>query len=348
MHERRRRGTHRRTITISIIRLRPILFYTDHYALPLPNGHRFPMPKYRMIRERLQATERFELRPAPFADVEVIKRTHDPEYVDAVISGTLSASAQRRIGFPWSEGFVRRTLGSAGSTLAATEEALRSGWSGTLSGGTHHAFRAEGSGFCVFNDIAIAANELLKGHVGGHVGAGYIPPAADLNVEARPASLASPPRRIRRIAIIDLDVHQGDGTAQIFNGSPEVFTLSVHCKVNFPFKKQLSRLDIELDEGLGDDEYLATLEHVLPQVAEFKPDFVFYQGGVDVLATDTLGKLNLSIDGVRRRDRMVFEFVKDLNVPIVLTQGGGYSKPIEATAEAHANTFLTALEAFGS
>jgi len=296
----------------------PVLFYTDHYTLPLPNGHRFPIPKYRMIRERLQATDKFELRPAPYAEVEVIKRTHDPDYVDAVIKGTLSAAAQRRIGFPWSEGFVRRTLGSAGSTLAATEEALRSGWSGTLSGGTHHAFRAEGSGFCVFNDIAIAANELLR------------------------------TKHARRIAIIDVDVHQGDGTAQIFNGSQEVFTLSVHCKVNFPFKKQQSRIDIELDEGLGDDEYLATLERVLPRVAEFKPDFVFYQGGVDVLATDALGKLKLSLEGVRRRDLMVFEFVKDLSVPIVLTQGGGYSKPIELTAEAHANTFLTSLDVFGA
>jgi acetoin utilization deacetylase AcuC-like enzyme len=336
--------------------LPPVLFYTDHYTLPLPSGHRFPMPKYRMIRERLQATGRFELRPAPFADVEVIKRTHDPEYVDAVINGTLSAAVQRRIGFPWSEGFVRRTLGSAGSTLAATEEALLSGWSGTLSGGTHHAFRDEGSGFCVFNDIAIAANELLNGHVGAHVGAGYIPPEDDLHVGASPASTASgfvgaspasPVRLVQRIAIIDLDVHQGDGTAQIFNGSQQVFTLSVHCKVNFPFKKQMSRVDIELDEGLGDDEYLATLERVLPQVVEFKPDFVFYQGGVDVLATDTLGKLKLSLDGVRQRDRMVFEFVKTLGVPIVLTQGGGYSKPIEATAEAHANTFLIAADVFG-
>jgi acetoin utilization deacetylase AcuC-like enzyme len=298
--------------------VRPILFYTDHYTLPLPDGHRFPMAKYRMVRERLEATEKFELRPAPFANVEVIKGTHDPDYVDAVICGTLSAAAQRRIGFPWSEGFVHRTLGSAGSTLAATEEALRAGWSGTLSGGTHHAFRGEGSGFCVFNDIAIATNELLRS------------------------------KRARRVAIIDLDVHQGDGTAQIFNGSPEVFTCSIHCKVNFPFKKQQSRVDIELDEGLGDNEYLTTLERVLPHVAEFRPEFVFYQGGVDVLATDTLGKLKLSPDGVRRRDRMVFESVKDLGVPIVLTQGGGYSKPIELTADAHANTFMTALQVFGS
>ena len=296
--------------------MKPILFYTNHYTLPLPDGHRFPMAKYRMVRERLAATGKFDLSPAPIANMADIKRVHDTAYVDAVLSGTLSAAAQRRIGFPWSEGFVQRTLGSAGSTLAATEVALRSGWSGTLSGGTHHAFRAEGSGFCVFNDIAIAAQKLLD------------------------------EGRVNRIAVIDLDVHQGDGTAQIFNGSHQVFTLSLHCQVNFPFKKQKSRLDVELAEDLGDAEYLATLRETLPRVAEFAPEFVFYQGGVDVLASDTLGKLRLSPDGVRERDRMVFQFVKELRVPIVLTQGGGYSKPIELTAEAHANTFLTAHAVF--
>ena len=292
--------------------------------MPLPDGHRFPMAKYRMVRERLAATGKFDLTPAPIADVADIKRVHDAAYVDAVLSGTLSAQAQRRIGFPWSEGFVLRTLGSAGSTLAATEVALRTGWSGTLSGGTHHAFRAEGSGFCVFNDIAIAAQKLLD------------------------------ERCVRRIAVIDLDVHQGDGTAEIFNGSDpnsgQVFTFSMHCQVNFPFKKQKSKLDIELAEGLGDDEYLATLRDALPRVGEFAPEFVFYQGGVDVLASDTLGKLRLTPEGVRERDRMVFQFVKELNpvegVPIVLTQGGGYSTPIELTAEAHATTYLTAHEIF--
>jgi acetoin utilization deacetylase AcuC-like enzyme len=301
---------------------RPVLFYTDHYTLPLPDGHRFPMAKYRMVRERLAATGRFDLTPAPLADVADIKRVHDSAYVDAVLSGTLSSPAQRRIGFPWSEGFVQRTLGSAGSTLAATEVALRSGWSGTLSGGTHHAFRAEGSGFCAFNDIAIAAQRLLD------------------------------EGRVSRIAVIDLDVHQGDGTAEIFNGSRQVFTLSMHCQVNFPFKKQKSQLDIELAEGISDDEYLATLRNTLPRVAEFQPEFVFYQGGVDVLASDTLGKLQLSLEGVRERDRMVFQFVKELNpaggIPIVLTQGGGYSKPIELTADAHANTYLAAHEIFSA
>jgi acetoin utilization deacetylase AcuC-like enzyme len=296
---------------------RPVLFYTDHYTLPLPEGHRFPMAKYRMTRERLAATGRFELRPAPFADVAAIKRVHDPEYVDAVLAGTLPAAAQRRIGFPWSQGFVERTLASAGSTLAATEQALRDGWSGTLSGGTHHAFRAEGSGFCVFNDIAIAARKLLDDG------------------------------RVQRIAVVDLDVHQGDGTAEIFAGSEQVFTLSLHCRVNFPFRKQQSTLDVELEEGLGDDAYLAALRDALKALRAFAPEFIFYQGGVDVLASDALGKLELSPEGVRERDRMVFQFVKELATPLVITQGGGYSKPIELTAEAHAATYMTALEVFG-
>jgi acetoin utilization deacetylase AcuC-like enzyme len=307
---------------------RPVLFYNDHYAIPLPEGHRFPMEKYRMVRERLAKTELFEFRPAPLAEAEDIERVHDPDYVDAVIAGTLPAAAQRRIGFPWSEGFVQRTLASAGSTLAATEEALRSGWSGTISGGTHHAFRAEGSGFCVFNDIAIATQKLIGARAGE-------------------ASLA-PTKLIRRVAVVDLDVHQGDGTAEIFNGRTDVFTLSVHCKVNFPFKKQKSTLDVEIDEGVDDDEYLEIVHEALRRVVEFAPEFVFYQAGVDVLATDTLGKLQLSHEGVRERDRMVFEFAKRLGVPIVVTQGGGYSKPIEATAEAHANTFLCALHVLGS
>lgn len=286
--------------------------------MPLPDGHRFPMAKYRMVRERLAATGKFNLTPAPLADVADIKRVHDATYVDAVLSGTLSPQAQRRIGFPWSEGFVQRTLGSAGSTLAATEVALRTGWSGTLSGGTHHAFRAEGSGFCVFNDIAIAAQKLLD------------------------------EGRVRRVAVIDLDVHQGDGTAEIFNGSQQVFTFSMHCQVNFPFKKQKSQLDIELPVGLGDAEYLTNLRDALPRIADFRPEFAFYQGGVDVLESDTLGKLRLTPEGVRERDRMVFQFVKELNTPLVITQGGGYSKPIELTAEAHATTYLTAHEVFGS
>jgi acetoin utilization deacetylase AcuC-like enzyme len=293
------------------------LFYTDHYHIPLPPGHRFPMQKYRLTRELLQQASDFNFAPAPLANVATIKLVHDPSYVDAVLAGTLSESAQRRIGFPWSQGFVQRTLGSVGSTLAATEEAMHAGWGGTLAGGTHHAFRAEGSGFCVFNDIAIAIEWLRQ--------------------KGQPC----------RAAVIDLDVHQGDGTAEIFRGDADVLTVSVHCRTNFPFRKQESRIDVELPDGTQDEAYLTVLDDLLPKVLEFAPEIVFYQAGVDGLITDTLGHLALTHKGLKERDRRVMTAVKSFGIPLVVTQGGGYSKPIELTAQAHANTFLTAREVFG-
>lgn len=267
-----------------------------------------------MLRELLEQDGRFCFELAPLAEREVIELVHDASYIEAFMNGTLSAQAIRRIGFPWSEGLVKRTLASVGGTLAATHEALANAWGGNLAGGTHHAFRGEGSGFCVFNDIAVAAKWLL------------------VNQHAT------------RIAVIDLDVHQGDGTAQIFADEASVLTFSMHCEVNFPFRKQQSKIDVALAEGVGDEEYLRGLEGVLPRVFEFEPEFVFYQAGVDVLATDTLGKLKLSREGVRARDEMVIAAVKNAGVPMVITIGGGYSKPIEATAMAHAETFRVALE----
>jgi acetoin utilization deacetylase AcuC-like enzyme len=187
-----------------------VLFYTDRYTIPLPQGHRFPIQKYRMLRELLAADGRFRFEAAPLANRETIELAHEREYVEAFLSGTLSPQAIRRIGFPWSEGLLKRTLASVGGTLAATKEALANCWGGNLAGGTHHAFRSEGSGFCVFNDIAVAIQWLRS------------------------------TGRAQRVAIIDLDVHQGDGTAQIFQNEPDVLTLSVHCEVNFPFRKQQS------------------------------------------------------------------------------------------------------------
>jgi acetoin utilization deacetylase AcuC-like enzyme len=293
------------------------LFYTDHYVLPLPEGHRFPIQKYRLTRELLAVEGRFDFVPAPLAGRETIELAHDPEYVAAFLDGTLSAQAVRRIGFPWSPELVKRTLASVGGTLAATREALANGWGGTLAGGTHHAFRGEGSGFCVFNDIAIAANWLRA------------------NGNAK------------RVAVIDLDVHQGDGTAEIFQNEPDVLTLSVHCEVNFPFRKQQSKIDVALAEGVSDEEYLRVLEEVLPRVWEFAPNFVFYQAGADPLHTDALGKLKLTHDGLMQRDRIVMEAVRTRNLPFVITMGGGYSKPIENTALAHANTFRVAADVLG-
>jgi len=290
----------------------PRLFYTDHCVLPLPPQHKFPIEKYRMVRELLEQDGFFSLEEAPQAEVETITRVHDPEYVEAFLQGTLSAAAMRRIGFPWSEGLVRRTLASVGSTLAATREALAAGWGGTLAGGTHHAFAREGSGFCVFNDIAVAARWVQR----------------------------------ERVAVIDLDVHQGDGTADIFRGDASVLTVSIHCKNNFPLRKQQSSLDVELDAGVGDEEYLRVLEQVLPRVWEYRPEFVFYQSGVDGLGSDRLGKLRLSHAGLMERDRMVMLGVRQLGVPFVITLGGGYSEPIALTAEAHANTFRVAAKVF--
>ncbi len=265
------------------------------------------------------ATEggRFEFVPAPLASVEVIERAHDAEYVRQFLSGTLAAGAMRRIGFPWSEAMVGRTLASVGATLCATEEALRTGWSGSLAGGTHHAFRAEGSGFCVFNDIAVTISDLLARGVVG------------------------------RAAVVDCDVHQGDGTAEIFAGEGRVFTLSIHARTNFPFRKKESRLDVELADGTGDEAYLRALDEALSQVYAFDPEFVVYQAGVDGLAGDALGHLQLTHEGLRERDRRVLEAARARGVPVVITIGGGYGRVIERTVEAHANTYRVAAEVFG-
>jgi len=292
------------------------LFYCDHYAIPLPAGHKFPMAKYRMLRDLLAGDGSFRFEAAPFADQEIIELAHDPEYVRDFLNGTLTEAAIRRIGFPWSQALVQRTLASVGGTLSATCDAFDSGWGGNLAGGTHHAFRAEGSGFCVFNDIAVAIQWLrAKG-------------------------------RIQRAAVIDLDVHQGDGTAQIFEGDANVLTLSLHAKSNFPFHKQHSQIDVEFEDGTRDPEYLNALEAVLPRAFAFQPQIIFYQSGVDPLASDTLGRLALTHAGLQERDRRVMAAAQSHGVPIVITLGGGYSRPIELTAEAHANTFRTASEIF--
>jgi acetoin utilization deacetylase AcuC-like enzyme len=230
------------------------------------------------------------------------------------LQGTLDPQVIRRIGFPWSEGLVRRTLASVGSTLSATRDALATGIGGGLAGGTHHAFRGEGSGFCVFNDIAVAI-----AHLSG----------------------------ISRVAVLDLDVHQGDGTAKIFEDDSSVLTVSVHGRNNFPFRKQQSKIDIDLADGTGDDEYLEVLRRVIPQVFAFGPEVVFYQSGVDALAEDRLGRLSLTHAGLLERDRIVFEACRREGVPCVITLGGGYAMPVELTVEAHVNTFESATKLWG-
>ena len=270
------------------------------------------MSKYRLLRERLAATGLFELEPAPLASAQTIEIAHDPAYVRDFLSGGLSLDAMRRIGFPWSEPLVQRTCASVGGTLAAARCSLETGWSGTLAGGTHHAFFAEGSGYCIFNDIVIAIKSL------------------------RAEGL------IRRAAIIDLDVHQGDGTALMLEGDPLSYTLSAHGRHNFPFRKQQSTVDIEFDDGTGDVEYLARVAEALPAVFAFQPEIALYQAGVDALATDALGRLSLTPEGMAARDTLVFDKIRQTGVPLVITLGGGYSNPIEQTVDAHERTFRLA------
>lgn len=274
------------------------------------------MSKYRLVRELLSKDGFFAFECAPKADPSVIALAHDKAYVQDFLSGTLTAAAIRRIGFPWSDGLVNRTLASVGGTMHATLDAFANGWGGNLAGGTHHAFKGEGSGFCVFNDIAVSIQWLrFQG-------------------------------RIRRAAILDLDVHQGDGTAQIFEDDLDVLTVSLHCRSNFPFRKQRSKIDVDLNDNLADEEYLRALDQVLPRVFAFEPEILYYQSGVDGLVSDRLGKLSLTHAGLKERDRRVMAAACAHQIPFVVTLGGGYSEPIDLTAEAHANTFRTAHEIF--
>ncbi len=262
-----------------------------------------------MLRELLMADGEYLFEPAPLASTQALCAAHDPAYVQSFLDGTIPAQVIRRIGFPWSPQLATRTLASAGGTLAAAQSALDTGFSGALAGGTHHAFYGEGSGFCVFNDIAVAIRHL----------------------------------KLERVAVIDLDVHQGDGTAQSFQGDPNVFTLSIHSRHNFPYRKQQSTLDVELDDNTADAQYLRALDTALEQVAEFQPKFLFYQSGVDGLQEDKLGRLALTHNGLIDRDRRVLGFASKASAPLVITLGGGYAEPIDLTVRAHHNTFREAV-----
>jgi len=296
------------------------VFYSDHYTLELPPGHRFPMAKYRMVRHALEhqgVLPRACFREAPLASPGDVMRAHTPEYVHAILSGTVPPSLMRRIGFPWSPALVRRSLATVGGALAAAEAALEDGIAGNLAGGTHHAMPDHGEGFCVFNDLAIVALTLLQ------------------------------QRRVRRIAIIDLDVHQGNGTAAILRSHPEVFTFSMHGARNYPFRKVPSTVDIHLPDNTGDDTYLLLLESFLPRILAFKPDIVLYQAGVDPLREDTLGRLALSPLGLMERDFLVLWSCLRHGIPVMLALGGGYANPIERSVECYVNTYRVAVELFG-
>lgn len=291
------------------------IIYSDHFALPLPAGHRFPGSKYTALRERLVGEGVIEagaLVAASRAHRDDLLRAHDAAYVDAVTGGTLDASAVRRIGFPWSDGLVRRVEGTVGGAIAAAERALADGIGGQIAGGTHHAHRDFGSGFCVYNDFAVVALRLIE------------------------------TGQVRRVAIVDLDVHQGDGNAAILAGHPGVFVFSMHGARNFPFRKHDSDLDVALPDGTEDAAYLHALDTHLPEVFAFRPDIVLYQAGVDPLAEDRLGRLGLTHAGLKARDRMVLETCARRGIPVSLGLGGGYADPVEATVEANLNTWRVA------
>ena len=296
-------------------------FFCDTYVIPLPPGHRFPTPKYRLLRERLVAEgvlAAAELEEADLIDRATLLYAHTPEYVEAVFAGALDEDEQRRLGFPWSEGLVARSRASCFGTLAAAREALSDGIAGNLAGGTHHAFAGGGNGFCVFNDVAVAARALQR------EGA------------------------IERAVVVDLDVHQGDGTAAIFAGDDSVFTFSMHGAKNFPFRKQRSSLDVELPDGCRDTEYISQLAEHLPRVLDAaRAQILFFVAGVDPLAQDVLGRLDLSLEGLRRRDRLVLAAARERGIPIVLTLGGGYAKPIDLSVDAHIGTWREARAVFG-
>jgi acetoin utilization deacetylase AcuC-like enzyme len=292
--------------------------YSDRYMVPLAPTHPFPMLKYKMTRDRLLAEGAityWNLIEPPLASDEDILLVHTPDYWFRCVRGELTAQEIRRIGFPWSEGLVRRSRASAQGTIIAARNALRDGVASNLAGGTHHAFSDHGEGYCVLNDIAIAARVLQRDGLA------------------------------ERVAVIDCDVHQGNGTAAIFQNDPTVFTFSMHGEKNFPARKELSKLDISFPNGVGDEVYLATLREHVPRILdEFKPDFVFYQAGVDPFERDRLGKLRLTIEGLRRRDEFVISSCREREIPIATTMGGGYANDINDTVEAHCNTVRVALE----
>ena len=295
-------------------------FYSTRYVLPLPAGHRFPMHKYGRLHERLSAElPAVEQRQAEPADDAMLARVHDPAYIAAVASGSIDAKALREIGFPWSEAMVERSRRSVGATVAAARLARSEGIAANLAGGTHHASADKGGGFCVFNDIAVAARTLQH----DALSAGKAPP---------------------RVAVIDLDVHQGNGTASIFAADDSVFTLSVHGERNFPFRKEPGDLDVGLPDGTGDADYLDALDLALVELdARFRPDFVFYLAGADPHEGDRLGRLKLTLAGLRRRDERVLAWAWQRRVPLALAMGGGYGHDIDTTVQVQLGTFAVAL-----
>jgi acetoin utilization deacetylase AcuC-like enzyme len=294
--------------------------WSKEYNHPLPPKHRFPMEKYDLLPSQLLLEgiigEEDIFAPRKLTEKEVLA-VHTREYWEKLRDLRLTKSEERRSGFPLSDSLVERELTINGGTLECTHFAMGNGVAFNIAGGTHHAYSDRAEGFCLLNDQAIAAQYLLDNGI------------------------------VKKILIVDLDVHQGNGTAEIFTDSPPVFTFSMHGKRNYPMHKEASDLDIELEDAIGDEEYLKLLSEKLEQLIEsHKPEFIFYQAGVDVLATDKLGRLGLSIAGCKRRDEHVLSLTKKYQIPVVITMGGGYSEDIRLIIEAHTNTFKVARDLY--
>ncbi len=296
------------------------VFYATQFVLPLPPGHRFPMAKYQLLRDRLAAelpAVRL-LQALPATDGE-LALAHSPGYIQGIADGTVDPAILREIGFPWSEAMAERARRSVGATIAACRAAFSEGVAANIAGGTHHASADRGGGFCVFNDAAVAAR-LMQAEQGRR-------------------------GRALRVAVIDLDVHQVNGTARIFRGDPAVFTLSLHGQKNFPFRKEPGDLDVDLPDGCGDADYLAALEDALGELERrFDPGLVIYLAGSDPHEGDRLGRLKLTWDGLEARDRRVFEWAWTRGVPLAFAMAGGYGKRLEDTVQAQVNTFGVAVQ----
>ena len=294
--------------------------YNQNYIYPLEENHRFPMIKYelipeQLIRENTCSSENF-FSPTKI-DSKIVLKTHQREYFERFTSLKLSKKEIREIGFPLSQELVERELQIAEGTIKGVKYSIKNGISMNIAGGTHHAFYDRGEAFCMLNDQAIATNYIIQEGL------------------------------FKKILIIDLDVHQGNGTASLFNSNPNVYTLSFHGKKNYPFRKEKSDLDMEFDDNTNDEEYLKVLRETIPKVIDqFEPDFIFYLSGVDVLENDKLGRLSLSIDGCKERDRFILEICKNNSIPVQVSMGGGYSVILKNIIEAHSNTFRLAQEIF--
>ena len=293
------------------------IFYTDHFVLPLPDGHRFPMQKYSLLREAVQTYAPNSLEEAPASHDDELLLAHDAAYVERMSHGTLTANEIRQIGFPWSQQMAERARRSAGATIGAAKSSLTGRCAINLAGGTHHAFADHGEGFCCYNDAAVAARVLQRDHC------------------------------VQRVLICDLDVHQGNGTASIFCDDESVFTFSMHGARNYPVKKVASDLDVELQDGCDDATYLAALEQHLPQIIKrFQPQAMIYLAGADPYEGDRLGRLKLTKTGLAARDRFVLELARDNAIPVTVTMAGGYAVDIADIVDIHFNTVRTAFEVF--